>query len=403
MVINQNYALINKVTKQAMGKIPLEVTDASSFVAFGNKYIFNSSQEGSRDIWTKSLVDVLTDIECMDRGLRVESLDIERNERDWGSVRARVYMKPIEARHNTEYDLNNTAAFNPFEIVTPETAEILFSNHSTFEFLVTIPKNQLFSAFQNEGQFQAFIDFIQKQITDGMTNAMAGWERMAVANYIGEKIAAHRQGTAGKMHAINILAAYNTQANTSGTTLTVAKMWTDPEFLKFYANKMIELKNALIKNYTDVFNTSDGFMSQVPESFLKVYVNQAIASKLGAYLYSDTYHNEFVKLDGYKEVEYWQAMTKTGQTPLSEDARTSLDVVLASDGTTEISQTGVLAVLFDKDAIASFYHREEAEMIPVYTKGTNYYRSVTAEYINDLFLNGIVIFAQDVVTNENES
>jgi len=390
-VINQIYSLINNANKQAWGANALQVVDERSLIAMGD-YVLNSGNSASLDVWTGSLVDQISKIIFVNRPLSVDNLGLSRDESEWGAVTVKYRVKPIDVEHNNEYDLGNEA-FDPFSVVTPTVDRKMFNKKGTYMAKVTITDKQIFTAFTSEAQMQAFYSLIYKQLDDAMTRSENAWDHLALANFIGEKI--NLQGTqTTKLHAINILAEYN---NTFGKALKARKAYTDGDFLRYFASRLIELKG-LMAEETDAFNASTGYVSQTPAEYLQVFVHNAIDARLPGYLYSDTYHNEMVTLDGYHTVKYWQGIKASGGKYFGNDATTAINVKLASDstGATVIAQDGILAVLMDRDAVGTFYDRPQAESVRIPLKGVNSFKNITREMFNDVYENGIVIYIEDV-------
>jgi len=105
------------------------------------------------------------------------------------------------------------------------------------------------------------------------------------------------------------------------------------------------------------------------------------------YLQSDTFHNELTKLPQYETVPYWQA---SGTSYKFEDI-SAINVKIDAD--TTINVTGILAVMFDRDALGvcntdrrvTTAYNAKAEFF------NNYYK-FDAGYFNDTNENFIVFY-----------
>lgn len=387
--INQIYQVLNLATQEAWGDIGINVIDNSTLISLGN-YVLNSST--SKDVWTGKLTDIIGRTIFVERALDVEDLGIRRDEFTWGAIMRKIRVKPKLVEHNQEYDLG-TEEFNPFEITTPEVYEMLFSKFGTFESQVTITDEQLFTAFKSEVEMTAFYSMIFKQLEDSMARAIKSFDRLALVNFIGEKL--NLQTTQpSKLHAINLLAEYNT---TFEKTLTAAQSYTDPDFLRYFAAKLIEFKGYIAAD-TAAFNASDGYPSQTPENYLNLYILNSIDAKLNSYLYSTTFHDDLIKVNNYKTVKFWQGVGN--ENPFSPENTSKINITLASDGTTTIEQSGIIAVMTDVDAVATYYNREKAESWRIPKKGTNHWKAITRMMINDLYENGIIFYVADAAPAE---
>lgn len=136
-----------------------------------------------------------------------------------------------------------------------------------------------------------------------------------------------------------------------------------------------------------LFN-DEGYKRHTPTADLVVNVLQDFDSALVSYLESDTYHNEMVKIaNTYSTLPYWQG---TGTSYGFEDT-SKINIKL--DGTTTIEQTGVIAVMYDRDAMGvTITKRNGTTERNNHDEYTNYYNKATYGYFNDMSENGIVFY-----------
>lgn len=382
---NGLYTILNKAIKQAWGSEAISVIDEQGIISLGNDLI-STADGNSKDVWLRSITDQITASIFVNRELSGESLGLSVDTRAWNGITRKIRVKPVLLEKNSEYELGNEE-FNPFKIVNPTVDEKVFSKFGTYAVEIFVPDNQLMQAFKSEGDMQAFFNLLTKQIEDAIRRGEWAYERLCLINFIGEKL--HLQETqANKTHAINVLKLYNDAFNKQ---LDAADVYYDPDFLRFFSTIMIKYKK-LMASETDIFNASEGYVSQTTPEYLRVFVANEIDSTLPAYLYSNTYHDEMVTLDGYKTVNYWQGIGDVDGFNAADT--TSIHVNIASDGT-EINQSGILAVMMDIDAAACFFKRDEAESWRVFTKGTKYHQGVTQSFINDMFENGVVFYVKN--------
>ena len=387
MNVNQVYAVLNKAIKQTWGDEALTIIDERTLISVGQDTIRQGSSE-SKKLFATYLTDIITNTIYVSRNLNINDLGLSRDTNGWNGIKRKIRVKPTLTNHNTEYDLNNVADFKPFEVIDPEVMELIFNKAETYAVDIFIPDNQLYQAFSSNGDMEAFYSLLFKQLDDAITRAEAAFDRLALANFIGEKIKAQTvQGT--KMHAINVLNIYNARF---GTQLEAAKCNTDKEFLRFLSGFIVRIKRLLSED-TDKFNGSEGYPMQTPEEYLNFYILAEIDDYLNAYLYSSEYHDEMVKINNYKTVNAWQGIGNDAN-PFDFTHTSKIHINIASDGS-EIEQGGIIAVLMDRDAVATYYDRPMAESWRIMTKGTRYHKSGTKSMINDLMENGVVLYVED--------
>lgn len=388
MTVKQIYQVINLANKQAFGENAIQVNDARDLVSLGD-YVLSS--QSNKDAWTNSMSDVIGKTIFVSSDVDDDDLGLSKDTYNFGAVLRKIRIKQEGVEENTEWNISDGDTDDPFKIHAPVVNEELFGNRGTYGHVVTVLDNQINSAFNNAEEMSGFYSLIFNQLDNTMKTAKKAYDRMALANFIGEKFNFEiSQPT--KMHTFNILKAYNTDMNKN---LKFKDMFFDSDFLKYFASKMMEIKKWMGEN-TAIFNASD-INTRSTAEYLNIYMLSALDSRLNAYLYSGTYHDEMVKINQYKPVTFWQGIKESGGRPFDAEATSSINLKLASDstGNTVISQKGILCVMVHMDAVATTYEDEKTESIRIFTKGTNYWRGLNRQMINDMMENGIIIYAED--------
>lgn len=398
MKINQIYNLLNAAQEQAWGQRVVEVIDTATMIALGN-HVIDSSKTDSKDVFVGGLTDRIGKTLLRSRELAGDDLGISRDQMSFGAILQKIRIKPKLVDYNTEYDLKDEP-FDPFKVHPIDVIEQLYSKHTTYECTITILRSQLFSAFTDEASMAAFLALIYKQLEDTIYRAKQVYDRLALANFAIEKFKL-QVSQPNKTHTFNLIQGYK---NETGITITTEEIWTDKEFLRYVSTKLKEFKKAM-NSETDVFNGYEGkdeediLVSSTSDEYMNLYLLDIVDSRMSSYLYSDTFHNEFVKLNKFKAVQFWQGVKgATGKAfdPV-EISKISLKPASGGEG---ITKSGILAIMIDRDAVVSSYERENSDAWQIPTKGFNHYRAMTHMYINDLLENGIVFYVEDLVEGE---
>lgn len=386
--INQVYALFNAAIKQIQGVSAVEIVDERTLISVGKDTI-NSMDANSKDAFTKAITDLITYTIYVSNEAGDEDLGVSRDTNGFNGIKRKIRVIPGELVENTEYFTDD---FDPFSIEVPAVLEQIYKKFGTVACDVFIPDNQLFTAFESNADAQNFYSLIYQKCDNQIKRAEKTFDRLAIANFIAEKIHLNTtQAGQGKMHAVNLLALYNADHPDAHLTKTTCKG--NPDFLRFFTTQFSKFRK-LMEDDTAVFNSSTGehlYPSKTYAEEINAYVLNEIDANLPGYLYSDTYHKELVTLNNYKVVNAWQGIGTNG---FDFDSCSKVHVNIASDGT-EIEQDGVIALLCHKDAIATFYDRSEAETWRVPTRGTKYHRAITREMINDTIENAVVFYVAD--------
>lgn len=382
--------IINQVTGEAV----VAKEDLSDIVDVGKSVLdYTGNGNANFDSFMRNLIDQVGKIMFVDRTYTSQAPDILKDGWEYGSILQKVRCEVPGARDNATWDLFNHSKAgtypDPFELSNPSAQAKFFNSKATYEVPITLTDVQLRESFQSASQFGSFIAMIENRIRMKMTLCNDGLIMATIANLIGQNLNAGR--------GINLLALYN---GASGT-LTAAEALRNKEFLRFAAATI-----GKYKKYLAVASTAynDGsYLTFTPADRLKFIANTEFAKALDAYLYSDTYNEEFVKLDGYSEVAFWQGTS--GTTAGDEAGRLKIDVEVADStaqgGKKEVTQDGILAVMFDDEAAAVC--NQNFRVTSQYNgrgEYTNYFYKWDAMYMNDTQENNVVFYIADAKGGE---
>ena len=383
MKINQiATALNNTFNKQQLGLTAVLNEDLSNIVDIG-KEIASTDTFGAEnfDSFTRDLIDQIGKIMFVDRTYTSQAPNILKDGWEYGSILEKVRCELPDAQNNATWDLFNYpvqggAAYpDPFELSKPDVKAKFFNSKTTYEVPITLTVDQVKEAFQSAAQMSSFIAMIENRIAMKMTLCNDALIMATITNLMGQKINGHKE--------VNLLALY--KAVNSSATTTQATALTDKEFLRFASKTIAQYKKYLATAST-LYNDGS-YLTFTPQDRLKFIANTEFSKSLDAYLYSDTYHNEFVNLPGYEEVAFWQG------TGTSNADRLKIDVKI-DDGTENgatVVQDGIVAVMFDEEAAAVC--NQNYRVTSIYNprgEYTNYFYKWDAMYMNDVLENCVV-------------
>ena len=382
--------IIDQVTGEAM----VVNEDLSNLVDVGKAILdYTGASNTNYDTFVRGLIDHVGRVMMVDRTYESQSPNILMDEWEYGSVLEKVRCEAPEARDNATWDLFNypvpdgDAYPDPFELSKPSVAAKFFNSKATYEVPITIVDVQLRSALQNAAQLSSFIAMIENRIRMKMTLCNDALVMATINNLIGQKAARGR--------IINLRALYNSGPNAGGTPLTAAAALTDKEFLRFASMTVAQYRIYLAK--ASVLYNEGSYLTFTPTDRLKFIANTKFAKSLDAYLYSDTYHDEFVKLPGYEEVAFWQGSGTSDNNRLNVDVTIDMSEVTGLTKA-EIADAGILAVMFDRDAAAVC--NQNYRVTSIYNpRGEyyNYFYKWDAMYMNDILENCVVFTIDDPV------
>ena len=379
--VNQIFNIVNDVAKQTFGEKAISVVDTSTLVALGDAVL--KSDENTEN-FTNTLVDRIGKTVFSTRAYTTDNAEgMVREPFEYGCILQKIYVDLPDAKENNSWEIgkgNYTPTFAP--VIKPTLKQKLFNKQTTWEIDVTIPDFMLRTAFTSATEMAVLIDAIFTSMENMMQIALENNKNLTRANFIASKL--HSNKPCG---AINLLHLYNTLTS---QTLTVDACMRDLGFLK-WSTQQINLWAKRLSKMSTLFN-DEGYKRFTPQSDLIVNVLQDYDSAINSYLQSDTYHNEMTKIaSSYSTVPYWQG---SGLNYTFADT-SKIDVKI--DETTTITETGILAVMYDRDAMGvTITERRGTTQRNNKDEYTDYFNKATYGYFNDLSENGIVFYVKEV-------
>lgn len=382
------------IIDQVTGTAPVANEDLSNIVDIGKTVLDYTGQSNENyDSFMRNLIDQVGKIVIVNRTYTSQAPNILKDSWEYGSIMQKVRVNLPEVEENATWDLFNYpksggAAYpDPFELSKPSVTAKFYNSKNTYEIPITLTDYQLREAFQSASQFGSFIAAIENRIRVKQTLCNDGLIMATIDNLIGETLSGH----GGKV--VNLLSLYN---GTSGT-LTAADALKNKEFLRFASATIAKYKK-YVAQASSKYNAGN-YITFTPADKLKFVANTEFAKALDAYLYSDTFNEEFVKLDGYSEVPFWQGSGTADGDRLTVDVVVSYTTDQGASATASVKNTGVLAVMFDDEAAAVC--NENYRTTSIYNprgEYTNYFYKYDAMFMNDVEENCVVFTIADNTT-----
>ena len=397
------------IEKEITGEYDLVAEDLSNIVDVGKVITSSLSVAGANatNSFISTLIDRVGRIKFVDRTYRSQAPNIVKDSFEYGSILMKVRAEVPDFQENTSWKLGDLDGYgiadkgelDPFVISAPTATQQVYNSRVTYEAPITIGELQLKQAFTSASEMGRFIAMIENRIQLKMTLSTDALIMRTINNLIGLKIGRHDDSNIQSQNVINLLEIYNAAVG-AGNTLTAAQALRNTEFLRF-ATKTIALYKDYLKTAGTKYNEG-GYLTFTPSDRLKFVVLSEFAKDMETYLYADTYHNEFVTMDGYSTVPFWQSQ---GSGVDDFNIRSGLDIV-CTDGTTSftVKQEGIVGVMFDEEAAAVV--NENYRVTSQYNargEYTNYFYKWDAGYMNDTYENCIVFLVADANTVLDET
>ena len=379
MKVTQIKDLINGSLKEVNGTSEVLKEDLSNVVDIGKDLANNDDI----DNFVKKLVDRVGKTVFNDRMYQGSAPSVLMDAWEFGSIVEKVDADLPNVEENDSWNLQDGKSYDQDIFYQPKVSAKFFNSKITFDIPMSFTKMQVKSAFNSATELNSFLSMLMTKVQNALTVYLDGLIMKTINNFTAQVVHANKG-----LQAVNLLSLYNA---TTGETLTSAKALTTPAFIKF-ANLTINSYRDRIAKMSTLFNAG-GVNKFTPLANQHLVVLSDFASASKVYLEADTYNQDNVKISNYDTVPYWQGTgTKYGFNDISK-----IDVAI-KDGatTTEVTQAGILGVLFDTNALGvSCQNPRTTTAVNARAEFYTNFNKYDAMYYNDLNENFIVFMVAD--------
>lgn len=392
MKVKQIASLMNSVFGEVLGENNLLNDDLSNVVSSG-QIITSSTVFGDNfDNYAGKIIDKVGRTVFWDRVYEADDLGLWRDSFEYGSVLEKIRCDVGDYANNAEWDLtadtdsSGTLDYNDnisthiadmFKFYPASIQAKYFNAKTTFRAYASITKKQLREAFTSASQLGRFIAMIENRLKTKLEISKNQLQKMVIANLIGEHVYQNKQ-------VIDLHALYVAEVDSTASGMTLQQALGSGRAARFIGQKMAWYRE-MMKEPSVLYSATGTFFNHTPVSLSRLIVLADLDSALRFNVYGDTYNEEFVKLDNYKTVPFWQASGTDNA--LSE--RSGLNVKTSAGHT--VARNNIIGVLFDRDA--AMICNDEPEVRAQYNADgnfTNYLYCNDCSYYTDFDENAVV-------------
>lgn len=393
MTVNQIYTLMNTVTGEILGKSDIVAEDLHNVVDIGKELFSNTDV----DNYVKSLVNHIGKVIFVNRPYAGNVPSMIMDAWEFGSVLEKIQADMPAATENKSWELTDGQSYDPNVFYQPKVSAKFFNSRVTFEVPMSFTEKQVKDSFSSAAQLNGFVSMIYNAVDKAMTVKIDALIMRTIDNMIGQTLHAEfpdvsdgNYSASTGIKAVNLLKLFNDHRKAQGidVTLTAEEAITDPDFIRFASYTMGVTADRMTKMST-LFNVGakERF---TPADALRVVMLSDFQKAAKTYLYSDTRHNELVTLPDAETVPYWQGSGKDYSFANVSDIHVN---IANGDTTAEIVASGILAVMYDKDAMGVC--NSDRRVTTNYNAKAEFYNNFykyDASYFNDLNENFVVFF-----------
>ena len=389
MEMNQVATFTNTVVQEVLGDTAVVQEDLTNVVDIGNE-IFNAD---AFDAYVKTLINHIGKVVFVNRPYSGSAPSVLMDGWEYGSILEKISSEMPVATENPSWELTDGKSYDPNIFKQPKASAKFFNKRTTFEIDRSITERQVKQSFSSGQQLNAFISMLQNETEKSLTVRMDSLIMRTINNMIVETVKSDyaepiNLTASSGVKAVNLLYLYNQRFS---KTLTAEQAITDPEFIR-YAAFQIGLYSDRMTRMSTLFNIGDKQRFTPYDLQHTIYLSEFIRAA-DVYLQSDTFHDIYTKMKAGETVPYWQS----SGTDYNFTSTSKINAIPSSNedsGKTPVVVNGVLAVIFDRDALGvSNLDRRVTTQYNAKAEFTNYFYKHDAGYFNDLNENFVVFFA----------
>jgi len=338
--------LINNAASNFGGLETTVTQDLSNIVDFGRQ--LTDMNPWGTDAFFGKLADQFNTIKFWSRPYVSFAPSVYVEAERFGSIRAMYRTPYLESEASPVYNLQNGQSYDQY-VVNKQNVDVRMWNDrfsSKIE-TITLPHEQIESAFRNATEMMSFIGMLEMARTNSHSRA---WDELIMSLFqaiIGLAV------NAGGMQDIKLLTEYNAQF---GESLTVSNALFNEAFIRYAIYRMGIVRDQM-RLVTKMFNTS-GYMTATAPDRQRTVMLTDFARAAGVYLHDapNQFNTGSLQIPSADIVPAWQGM---GQAGLFAD-RAATDTTLVISGNEVQSQVaGVIGVVYDEWALGVSAQRHE--------------------------------------------
>ena len=309
-----------------------------------------------------------------------------QDEHEFGAIMQMISATVPQATSNPAWQsfVSGTSTVGQYTVFLPVVETSYFTKQEAWSIPLTLSSEQMNQAFKDNDGLAEFVQFIHLVMGNAILAHREEMNELNRNNFIAEKLNAAADVAVSGVHAVDLVALYAAEFGLT-SDFSVEDALASDTFKTFAMSKIGEYADYMRKQ-TGMF-TVDNSVRFVPSDRLVCQMLAAFDKKL-AVTQAGIYHNELIKMPGYKTVAAWQ-----GLGDLSFDDLSEINVKVAG-GT--VAQSGIVCLLVDKWAVLHTIKRQRVASQHFDIEDvTQYSYQFVDMYMNNLAMPGIVFYMSD--------
>lgn len=305
---------------------------------------------------------------------------------EFGAIMQMISAQCPQATSNPAWQsfVSGTSTVGEYTVFLPIVETSYYTKQEAWSIPLTLSSEQMNQAFRDNAGLSEFVQFIHMVVGNAILAHREEMNELNRNNYIAEKLNAAADVSVDGIHAVDLVDLYVTEFGIA-TDFSVEDALASDTFKTFAMSKIGEYADYMRKQ-TGIF-TVDNSVRFVPKDRLICQMLSAFDKKL-AVTQAGIYHNDLIKMPGYRTVAAWQ-----GLGDLTFDSLSEINVKV-SGGT--VAQDGIVCLLVDKWAILHTIKKQRTASQHFDIEDvTQWSFQFVDSYCNQLNLPGVVFYLSD--------
>lgn len=378
---NQIYTIINAINAQAKSGGSLTAVDTSSFVTVAQTALLSGY-----DNLMGAISQVLSDTIFSHRDYTA-LLDILYNDEiRWGNHVRKIVPLDFDAEADNRLPLTDGETVDPWVVNKPKAVQFNFYGQEVYQRHLSIPKDQLDTAFSGESEFARFIAMIYANARDLLRQDEENIRRMCIANFIGGIF------YTSPASVVNLLTEYNTETGLSLTKEDVYKPANYTPFIQWASARIMTISDMLRqrgykwhKNLTGV-----NIPRHTPYENQRLIISSPEYRRIENSARANVWHDNYVKgFGGFESVNYFQNPDHPQSVNVTPSIINDAGEFVKAD---QIVVNDIFGMIFDQDAMGQTRVNEWAQATSLNPRGgySNMFWHYTNRWYNDFTENAVL-------------
>lgn len=373
--------ILNTIVNQATGKTEITPTPTRDFVSVASIAL------GIRaDALLNAISQVLSKTIFSIRPYTRKFKGLYQDNMRFGNHVRKLNIADSDWKKDVRYDLTDGLSIDDQIVSIPKVLQTNFYGQNIYSRNITLFRDQLNIALQNEEEFQRFITMVMTNASDLIEQAHESTARATLANFIGGKVKGDTDNV------IHLVTKYN---DVTGTTLTTDTVKQPENFVPFmkWVTGYIKTVSDWMTERSQKFHinvTGKEISRHTPYNKQKLYLYSEELNNIDATVMSSIFNDQYLKMADHEKVGFWQSIdSPDGINVKASYMDATGNVVSDTDGT---ATSNIFGVLFDEEAIGISTYAQWSAPSPFNARGgySNIFWHFNDRYYNDFTENGVV-------------